>query len=107
AFARAVGNYTVSGNAKAHVVAGGYVSIAGRTITFVGTPDCSGSGALAWFFVDRGGTLDAFGAASSGSATGKKWAQTMNGALFVAGGDPDTIFAGSVNGTAEIAALVK
>jgi hypothetical protein len=90
------GNYTVSGNATVHIAAQGRggISIIGRTVTIVGTPNFAAYYAGAGF----GGTILHHGTTISGSATGGKYSVGFNGQLYV-GGAGINYFPGNVAGS--------
>jgi hypothetical protein len=85
AFVRPIANYTISGNCRAHVMAGrGGVFMQANpaiTVTLTGTPNFSQAFAVA----TETSTARVYNITFSGSATGKRYDVTMNGVLNVSG----------------------
>jgi hypothetical protein len=95
----ATGNYTISGGCYEHVVAQGgtaVFSVSSKTITLTGTPAFSGQ----FVSAEVTGTVIAYLATFSGSATGKRYNVTTNAVINTYGGGA-TYFPGNVNGTVD------
>lgn len=97
ALSGSTGNYTVSGGASRHVLAGGssLVELASNTVTLTGAPHFSD----AFFNVQGGASVTLWQVAWSGSATGVRYACSLNGILNSFGaGTASGWFPGSING---------
>lgn len=85
AYAYAAGSYTISGGASYHI--GGYdcthARIVGGTVTLTGTPAFSG----AFVIASRNASLVIVGVTFSGSATGRRYAASMNGSILTTSGE--------------------
>lgn len=85
AYAYSAGSYTISGGANYHI--GGYdcthARIVGGTVTLTGTPAFSGAFAIA----SRNASLVIVNVTFSGSATGKRYAASMNGSILTFSGE--------------------
>lgn len=94
--ATAIGNYTISGASPMHWSAqtGGIVNTEGRTVTLAGTPAF-----VTAFASCRHGEIACAGMTFSGTATGTRYATTLNGVIHTAGGGA-TYLPGSVAGVA-------
>jgi len=77
-------DYTISGGASQHYAAalGGVIELQGSTVTLTGTPAFSNAFALATV----GAVVSVYSMTFSGSATGKRYDATMNGAIQTYGG---------------------
>ncbi len=91
----AVGDYSISGDAKYHVRAeeGGYVSLLCDTIDILGTPDFSSSFAVS----TRGSILLSSKPVFQGTATGRRYAINNNGVIST-NGNGETYFPGDSAG---------
>jgi hypothetical protein len=94
---QAVGNYTISGSAVAHIHAPtlGYIAIAGMTVTLSGTPNFS-----AYFAGGAGNSvIIAVGTTFVGAATGPRFVAHKGALIDTGGTDPLTYFPGNAAGT--------
>lgn len=94
-FMKAMGPYTISGGALAHLGAydSGHLRVQGLTLTITGTPAFG----VAFAIVGRGSSALVNGCTFSGAATGSRYSVTLNGILLAFGGA--TYLPGNAAGT--------
>lgn len=82
-YVSAIGNYSIVGAAPMHIFAqsGGHIRIVSRTVTLTGTPAFS----TAFASSSAGATMDISANTFSGSATGSRYACSLNGVISTAG----------------------
>lgn len=92
----ALGNYAISGSAASHENAsrGGTVDTASKTVTITGTPAFSTGYAVS----GASGSITNYGCTFSGSATGVRYAASLNGTINTLGSGA-TYFPGNSAGT--------
>ena len=92
----AIGNYTISGRASAHMLAlwGGHITVVGRTVTLTGTPTIDTAFAQA----SRLGKIEANSNSYVGSASGARYLSDNNSVVFTNGGGAN-YFPGTASGS--------